>query len=196
MTSEIRLRLYEELNDFLPLNQRKRRFACTLNGIKTVQELLARLHIPRGQVELVLINGESVGFSHLLKADDFVSLYPVFESFDVTTILRARKRPLRKIRFMMGPGLLRLARQLRQLGFDVLDSGSLPFANVVRILDAEHRILLTRNAALAKSPQLSRAYYVKTGKLKDQLRDVLSRFDLLQSLHPFGPRSMRPHAPR
>jgi len=182
MTSEIRLRLYEELNEYLPLNQRKRRFGYELNGVNTLGDLLADLKIPCDQVELVLVNGDSVGFSHRLNADDFVSLYPVFESFDVTSLLRTREKPLRRIRFIAGPGLLRLSRCLRTLGFDVLDSGSNALEKIIPIAEGERRILLTRDSSLLESPELSRVYFIKAAKPKDQLRDVLSRLDLFDAL--------------
>jgi uncharacterized protein len=182
MTSEIRLRLYEELNEFLPLNQRKHRFGYELNGIRTLGGLLANLKIPRDQVELALVNGDSVGFSHRLKADDFVSLYPVFEAFDVTSLLRARKKPLRRIQFVAGPGLLRLSRYLRMLGFDVLESGSSALEKIIPIAEGERRILLTRDSSLLESPELSHVYFIRAAKPKDQLRDVLSRLDLFDAL--------------
>jgi hypothetical protein len=175
---EIHLRLYEELNEFLPINLRKRRFAYMLDGIVTVEGMLAKIKVPRDEVELILVNGESVGFSHLLRANDLVALYPVFESFDVTPLLRTRKKPLRKIRFLAEPGLLRLTRYLRRLGFEVLDAGSWTHEEIVRVAEKDHRILLTRNIALLESGELSRICFVRAAKPKDQLRDVLSRLDL------------------
>jgi len=189
MEEQIYLRLYEELNDYLPPEKRKRRFACQLDGITTVEELLENLAIPEGEVELILVNGVSVDFSCLLKAGDFISIYPVFESFNVKALLRARKEPLRRTRFMAGPGLLRLTRYLRQLGFDAVDFRSRKLENMVRVAEEERRILLTRDPSLLKSPELSRIYLVRAARPRDQLLDVLSRFDLLDSVHP-GPHLM------
>jgi hypothetical protein len=178
MASEINLRLYEELNDFLPVDKRKRRFAYRLDGIRNVGDLLARLGVPDYQVELVLINGDSASFSDHLRARDFVSIYPVFESFDVTDLIRMRKKPLRRIRFLAGPGLLRLARYLRKVGLDTLDSGSRTLEEVVQVAEAERRILLTRNPSLLKSRRLSRVYFVREAEPRRQLVEVLSRFNL------------------
>ena len=175
---EIHLRLYEELNEFLPMDLRKRRFAYRVNGNTTVKGLLAKVKVPQDQVELVLVNGDSVGFSHRLRADDSVSVYPVFESFDVTQLLRARKKPLRKIRFLLGSGLLRLGQYLRRLGFDVLDAGAWTHEETVQVAEKDRRILLTRDPELMKSPELSRVCFIRAARPKDQLRDVLSRLDL------------------
>ena len=176
---DIHLRLYEELNEFLPMDLRKRRFTYRVDNVTTVKGLLAKIKVPQDQVEFVLVNGDSVGFSHRLRAGDSVSVYPVFESLDVTPLLRVRKKPLRKIRFLQGPGLLRLTRYLRRLGFDVLDAGGWTHEETVRAAEKDRRILLTRNPELMESPELSRVCFVHAARPKDQLREVLSRLDLL-----------------
>jgi len=186
MAPEIRLRLYEELNDLLPPDKRKRRFAYSLRGATSVAELLEGLAIPQTKVELVLVNGESAGFSHGLQDDDFVSIYPVFESLDVTELLRARAEPLRRLRFLAGAGLSRLAGYLRRLGFDTLDSRFWELEKVVRVSEQEQRILLTRNSSLLKSRAFSRIYLVRGATPEDQLLEVLCRFDLLGALRKSG----------
>jgi hypothetical protein len=186
MRSEIQVRLYEELNDLLPPDKRKRRFTSRLHGSPTVRKLLACLGVPEAQVELILIDGISVGFSHRLKTGDFVSVYPVFESLDVTGLVRARKRPLRRTRFMAGPGLIRLVRYLRSLGFDTRAFPSGRRKEVVGMAEQERRILLTKDPSLLESPELSRGYLVRAAKPKDQLLDVLSRFDLYNSAQCSG----------
>jgi hypothetical protein len=183
MSPEIHLRLYEELNDFLPLNKRKRRFAYRLKSGISVKKLLAELGVPRDQVELVLMNDRSVGFSHILKPGEFVSLYPVFESFDVGSLICARKKPLRRTRFLTGPGLVRLACYLRLIGFDTVDSRSWPLKKSVSVAEKERRIVLTRNPALMRSPDFSRIYLVREATPKRQLIEVMHRFDLYNSAH-------------
>jgi len=75
MALHIHLRFYEELNEFLPPERKKRRFALEVNERATVGELLASLGVPDDQAELVLVNGDSVDFSHRFKDGDFVSVY-------------------------------------------------------------------------------------------------------------------------
>jgi sulfur carrier protein ThiS len=183
MISQVHLRLYEELNDFLPPDRRKRRFACELNGIAKVEELLMSLEVPGDQVEIVLVNGESVDFSHTLKDGDFVSVYPVFETLDVKSLVRVRTGPLRRIRFMAGPDLRGLAHYLRLLEFDVLDSGAWTQEKIFRVAEEERRILLAVNPGLVQSPALTRAYFVRESRPRKQLIEVLKRFDLYDSVH-------------
>jgi len=181
MALHIHLRFYEELNEFLPPERKKRRFALEVNERATVGELLASLGVPDDQAELVLVNGDSVDFSHRFKDGDFVSVYPVFESFDVRPLVRVRKDTLRRICFLVDPDLLRLARYLRVMGLDAADSGYWPRDKIIRIAEEERRILLTRNPALAQTPGLSRVYLVRKSEPREQLVEVLSRLDLLNS---------------
>ena len=189
MAAEIHLRLYEELNSFLPPERRKRRFAWPVKGINTVEEMLASLGVPGDQVELVLVNGNSVDFSHHIKAGDFVSVYPVFESFDIKPLLRVRSRPLRRTRFIVMPDLLQLARYLRALGYSALDAGSWTIEKIIRVAEEEKRILLTKNFIPAQFAALSRVYPVQASRPGKQLAEVLSRLDLMDSKQLFRLRS-------
>lgn len=182
MKSEIHLRLYEELNDFLPPDRRKRRITCRLNEGTDVGRLIEKLSVPRDCVELILINGDPVDFSYLLKSGDFVGVYPVFESLDVSSLVRLREKPLRSNLFLAGSGLFRLAHYLRTLGFDILNAGAWSLETTARICAEEQRILLTRNPALIDYAELERRYLVRETAPKCQLVEVLSRFDLIESV--------------
>lgn len=182
MKLEIHVRLYEELNDFLPPERRKRRFAHHLSPGADVALLLAELGVPPDRVELILVNGDSTDFSHFLKSGDFVSIYPVFESLDVSSLVRIRKKPLRTIRFLMGPRLIRLAGYLRSLGFDTQDGSAWSAEETIRISRKDRRILLTRDPSLMEHSGLTHGFLVQETEPKHQLIEVLRRFDLLKKL--------------
>ena len=177
----VNLRFYEELNNFLPPDKRKRRFAHRLEPSQSVREILKDLGVPRAEVEMVLVNGESVDFSHRPEDGDFVSIYPVFESLNVKPLVRVRAAPLRNTRFLVSRGLRRLARRLRSLGFDTLDCSAWPWKTIVRVTEEERRILLTRKI-LKGHKEIARAYLVRQSRPGEQLVEVLSRFDLLVSV--------------
>ena len=77
-------RFYEELNEFLPSEKRKKFFAYTFNGTPSVKDAIEANGIPHAEVDLILVNSVSVGFSYNLRDGDRVSVYPVFETFDIT----------------------------------------------------------------------------------------------------------------
>jgi sulfur carrier protein ThiS len=94
MDSTVYVRLYEELNDYLPEEKRKRTFNLSLKGPTTVKETIRLLGVPSEEVDLVLVNGESVPFGHIVQDQDQISVYPIFESLDITTVTRLRDRSL------------------------------------------------------------------------------------------------------
>lgn len=175
---EIELRLYEELNDFLQPELRKRRFRRALEKSADVRTLLALLGVPEMEVELVLVNSESVDFAHRLGNGDSVVLYPVFESLDVTPLVRARVRPLRAIRFLLGGGLPELGCRLRESGFDVVNASSMTLEQTAHVAEAERRLLLTRDPELARHPGLSRVYVVRETLTERQMAEVMARLGI------------------
>ena len=76
-------RFYEELNDYLPPDRRKREFACARVRAATAKRMTEALGVLHTEVEMILVNGESVGFGRLLQEGDRVVVYPKFETMDV-----------------------------------------------------------------------------------------------------------------
>jgi len=89
-------RLYEELNEYLPPGKRKTSFDVALNAPSTIGEVIRSLGIPPDEVDLVLVNGESVPFGHIIHDGDMISIYPIFESLDISGLTRLRDEPLMK----------------------------------------------------------------------------------------------------
>lgn len=92
-------RFYEELNDHLPPHRQKRPFRVAFEGQPAVGELIEALGVPPEGVDLLLIDGESSGLEHRLTGGERVAVYPIFERFDITPLVRLPGRPLcRKFR--------------------------------------------------------------------------------------------------
>ncbi len=178
-------RFYEELNDFLPAERRKREFSAPCARAATVKHMIEALGVPHTEVELILVNGESVGFDRLLADGDRVAVYPKFEAFDVTPLLRLRERPLRVPRFVADAHLGGLAHLLRMAGFDTLYRNDFGDREIVELALAEGRIVLTRDRELLKLRELTHGCYVHALKPAQQFREILARLDLFGSLRPF-----------
>lgn len=133
-------RFYEELNDFLAPERRKRDFSAPCARAATVKHMIEALGVPHTEVELILVNGESVGFDRLLADGDRISVYPKFEALDVTPLLRLRERPLRETRFVADAHLGGLAHLLRMAGLDTLYRNDFDDREIVEIAVAEGRI--------------------------------------------------------
>ena len=178
-------RFYEELNDFMPPARRKRDFSSSCAENATVKQAVEALGVPHTEIEVLLVNGVSVGFSHRIEDGDRVSVYPMFEALDVRPILRLRAEPLRDSRFVADAHLGRVARYLRMLGFDTLYETTLRDSEFVTISCTEHRVLLTRDRELLMHRALTHGVFVRGDRPREQLQYVLSRLDLRNSCRPF-----------
>jgi len=178
-------RFYEELNDFLAPERRKREFVCRCAEAATTKHMIEALGVPHTEVELVLVNGESVGFDRVLREDDRVAVYPRFEALDVTPLLRVREQPLRETRFLADAHLGGLARLLRMAGFDTLYDNHMPDHEIAAISVRERRIVLTRDRELLKRREITHGCYVHALKSAEQLKEIARRLDLARSARPF-----------
>ncbi len=183
--STAHLRFYAELNDFLPPEKQKTDLEVSFFVSPSIKDAIEALGVPHVEVDLILVDGRSVGFDHRLAAAERVSVYPVFESLDITPLTRLQNRPLRRPTFVADVHLRKLARLLRLLGLDVLHSNSYTDAELVSISGDEGRILLTRDRALLKHGDLTHGYWIRSVHSQEQAVEVLQRFDLSRQISPF-----------
>jgi len=182
----VRLRFYEELNFFVHPSLRKQTIEQTCKKGTTVKALIELYGVPHTEVDLILVNGRSVPFSFQVQNNDRISVYPVFESFDISEISRVRSMPLRIIRFILDVHLGKLAKHLRLLGFDTLYSNSFEDEEIAVIAQKEKRIILTRDIGLLKRKIVTHGHYVKSRNPGEQIGEVIHRFDLLRTIKPFS----------
>ena len=178
-------RFYAELNDFLPADKRQRDFLHRFGLSPSIKDMIEALGVPHTEVDLILVNGRSVDFSYLVRDGDQISVYPVFESIDISPLVRVRPQPLRESRFVLDVHLGRLATYLRLLGFDTLYRNDYADAELARISSNEGRILLSRDRGLFKRSVVTHGYCLRTTNPRQQLVEVLRRFDLVDSIKPF-----------
>lgn len=183
--AQVQLRFYEELNDFLRPERRKISFAHELTRRTSVKDLIESFGVPHTEVEVILVNGESVDFSYIVRPGDRISVYPMFESLDVSPLIRLRERPLRDPRFVADANLGQLARYLRLLGFDVIYRNDFADREIAQIANQERRIVLTRDRALLQHKIIERGYFVRTDKPREQVKEILTRLQLYDALRPF-----------
>lgn len=178
-------RFYGELNDFLPPNRRQRQFDCACAHEATTKHMIEALGVPHTEVELVLLNGESVGFGRLLQQGDRVAVFPAFTTLDLTPLLRVRAHPLRVTRFVADAHLGGLAHLLRMAGFDTLYRNDFQDSEIAAIAAREDRIVLTRDRELLKRRNITHGCYVRALKSTRQLAEIFARLDLSHSARPF-----------
>ena len=171
-------RFYEELNDFLPEAQRKRDLAIEIDRARSVRDAIESAGIPHPEVDLVIVDGTSVGFDHLLRGGERIAVYPMFEALDISPIVRLRARALRDPRFVADGHLAKLARRLRMAGFDTLCDGAWDDDQIVALAAVQKRTILTRDKGMLRRSEVERGYFVRATESGEQLREVIRALQL------------------
>jgi len=185
MPSIVSVRFYAELNDFVASAKRYCDIECAVAPGQTVKDLIEAQGVPHTEVDLIVVGGESVTFEHRVVDGDHVSVYPVFESFDVAPVTKLRTQPLRLTRFLADGNVNQLARYLRLCGFDTTCLGAVDDAELVNVASREARLLLTRDVGVLKRSAVTHGYFVRSTDPKEQLVEVMSRFHLCGDARPF-----------
>jgi uncharacterized protein len=185
MKKSFTFRFYAELNDFLPEHHKQKAFVYNFKTPVTVGETIESFGVPLSEIDLILINGHAVQLNAKLKEGDYISVYPVFESMDISPVTKVHKKPLRHTMFILDAHLGKLAKYLRMLGFDTLYRNDFKDEEIIDIAKKEERIILTRDKLLLKSKDVSHGYYVRAVDKHEQLQEVVHKFDLSHQLKSF-----------
>lgn len=186
MTHTAAFRFYEELNDFLPEKKKKTSFDYIFNGNSSVKDAVEALGVPHVEIDLILVNGVSVDFSYRLRDNDNVSVYPVFETFDIKDVTHLRHEPLRDIRFIADVHLGKLARYLRLCGFDTHYDSACSDNEIIAIAKNEGRIILTRDKGILRNGLVAHGRWIRSQDPAGQLGEVIARFDLKRKITLFS----------
>ena len=176
MKSAVTLRFYAELNDFLA--DQGPTVTMEAKGGERVGDLIAACGVSLEQVDLIVVDGQSIDFDYAVSTGDRIGVYPVFEAFDIEPAVRIRPRPLRVSRLLVDSGLEALAALLVERGVDAEARGDRSLPAMVEAAAASHRIILTREPAVLASEKVSHGYLVRSTDPVEQLDEVLGRLQL------------------
>ena len=193
MTDQINIRFHQELNDFLKPAQRKTNVNHELKKVRSVKDLIESIGVPHTEVDLIFVDDTSVDFNYQVKDGDHINVYPIVESLDISPIKSPRKsalihcqpKSLDEPMFILDVHLGRLAAYLRMLGFNSLYRNDYDDPELANISADEHRILLTCDRKLLMRKQVSYGYFVRARLPKQQILEILTRFDLYDKQKPF-----------
>ena len=185
VTREIEIRFYAELSDFLPAGKRHRTFVHAFTGTPSVMDTIEAIGVPHTEVDVILVDDRSVGSAHRLTGGERVAVYPTFERFDVSPLIRLRPRPLRVTRFIADVHLGTLARYLRLLGFDTIWQRDLDDEIIIDTASDEQRIILTRDKGILRNGRVTRGYWLRATDPDAQIDEVVRALDLSGSLRPY-----------
>jgi len=183
--SHAEFRFYEELNDFLSEGRRRISFPVEIDRARSVKDAIESVGVPHTEVDLVVVDGISVDFTHVLRGGERVAVYPMFERLDISPVVRLRPLPLREPRFIVDANLGKLARHLRMAGFDALWTNHWDDDEIIRIAALQRRTILTRDKGLLRRGEVERGYFVRATESEAQLAEVVRALQLEPLIAPF-----------
>jgi uncharacterized protein with PIN domain len=186
MIKKARFRFYEELNDFLPPEKKKIPFEHKFIDRSSVKDMIESLGVPHSEIDMIIVNGSSVDFGYIVGDGDEISVYPVFESIDITNVQHLRSKPLREPKFIADVHLGSLTKYLRMLGFDVLYKNDYQNEEIIETSLNENRTILTRDRELLKNNRITHGYWIRYEKTEEQVKEVIYRFDLKNIIREFS----------
>jgi uncharacterized protein with PIN domain len=179
------VRFYGSLNDFLPAARRQATLVCGFESSPSVKDFVEALGVPHPEIDLLVVDGESVEFSYRVRDGDRVAAYPPIRAFDLGNGVRLQPPPQAEPRFIADVHLGRLAAYLRLAGFDTKYRNDYSDDELVAISASEDRVLLTRDVGVLKHRRVMRGYFLRETQPARQLVEVLRRFDLVTGAAPF-----------
>jgi uncharacterized protein len=150
----------------------------------SVKDVIEACGVPHTEVDLMLANGQPVGFAFVIGCESAIDVYPA-ESRGITSFAENRLQ-VRDIRKFVADGHLgKLVRDLRLLGTDVTYDPAAEDRHLVTIASIENRALLTRDRRLLMHAIVRHGYYLRSQNPLEQTLEILRRFNLGSALAPF-----------
>jgi len=184
--NQVQFRFYEELNNLLPEEMRKGWIETSAEPGTTVGLKISSLGIPLDEVDLILVNQQPESFDYLLQEGDRVSVYPVFETFDISSVSKLRDKPLRSPAFICDVHLGRLSKYLRMLGFDTLYSNQYTPDKMIEISNHQHKIILSRSMKLITDKRVTHAFWISSANPTEQLHVLIDKLNLATLVNPLS----------
>jgi hypothetical protein len=206
----IALQFHGRLNELLPPDSRERAIHRAIEGSPSVKDVIEALGVPHVEVDVIIVEGVSVGFDHRVRDGEHVAVYPSSSNVRGHPLRHLEPPPIDpdRLRFVLDGHLGRLAAYLRMLGFDTAYANRADDDALAALASREERTLLTRDRGLLKRAIVRRGYLVRSDRPHEQLREVVERFGLGPSsrlfgrclrcnglLEPIAPEAARPRVP-
>jgi len=177
-------KFHGELNDFLPARYNNIQVQYEFDRNPSIKDSIEAMGVPHTEVDLIMVNGESVGFDYHLKDGDEALVYPFFNDIDISTKVKLRERP--EPLFVVDVNLGKLVKLLRMCGFDAVYKNNYTDHDIAELAGREKRIVLTRDRRLLRHRIITHGYWVRSTEPYEQIYEVLKRYDLVSKVKPFN----------
>ena len=157
------------------LKKRGVEFYYSFQGPQTVKHLIESFGIPHTEIGDIIVNGNVVGWDHLVIDHDFIEVHPNLYGTEYT----------HPFNFILDNHLGKLAKYLRLLGFDGIYRNDITDIELSTISAQTNRILLTRDVRLLMRKEITRGYWVRSKIPREQLAEITRKFQLFNKIRPF-----------
>src|SRR5712672_2314555 len=189
---KVRLRFHGDLSVFLGSKSGNAVIERPLAAKTSIKDIIESCGVPHPEVDLILVDEQTVGFNHTLTTDTEVEVFPVENRGTDRTDKRLQIVGI--ARFVADGHLGGLTRNLRLLGFDVAYPKNADDRELLKVMARENRALLTRDRHLLMHAIVQHGYWPRSQNADDQTIEVVRRFDLSELIAPFT-RCLRCNAP-
>jgi uncharacterized protein len=180
---KVRLSFHGDLNVFLGSKAGEAVVERRLAEKTSIKDVIESCGVPHPEVDLILVDEQTVGFDHTLCNDAKAEIFPVENRGTFHTEKRLQDIYIR--RFVADGHLGGLTRNLRLLGFDVAYDQNADDRQLLEVMARENRALLTRDRRLLMHAIVLHGYYPRSQKPEQQTIEVVRRFELVELIAPF-----------
>jgi uncharacterized protein len=189
---KVRLCFHGDLNVFLGSKADDAVIERRLAEKTSIKDIIESCGVPHPEVDLILVDEQTVGFDHTVANDAKVEVLPV--QIQDTDRTEKRLQAIGISRFVADGHLGRLTRNLRLLGFDVAYRQNADDRQLLDVMARDNRALLTRDRRLLMHAVVQQGYCPRSQNADEQTIEVVRRFDLSELIAPFT-RCLRCNAP-
>jgi uncharacterized protein with PIN domain len=172
-----------DLPFFVRPGRDEREIVRQLREKTSVKDAIEACGVPHPEIDLILLDGTPVDFSHPLQSDGTIEIFPVPAPPGLFPEARLQRRGC--TRFVADGHLGKLTRDLRLLGMDVAYEPRASDAELLIRATTEERALLTRDRRLLMHAVVRDGYYPRSQIAEEQTRQVIDRFELRAITAPF-----------
>jgi uncharacterized protein with PIN domain len=172
-----------DLDFFLGAKTRGRIVERRLSEKTSVKDVIESCGVPHPEVDMILVNGQAVGFDHGIADDAEVDVFPVGNERTLHTQKRLQTAEMSA--FVADGHLGRLSRNLRLLGFDVAYDQRADDRQLLDVMARQNRALLSRDRRLLMHAVVRHGYSPRSQNAEEQTIEVVRRFDLYALIAPF-----------
>lgn len=147
---------------------------------RSIRDVTTSLGIPHTEIDLVVVDGISVGWDHAVGAGQRVAVYPPFVTLPAGVVSRVRAPAPSSLRFAADAHLGSLAARLRALGHDTWHATGVTGEQFAERAGREERILLSRDPDPLMHPDVRHGVLLRATDPREQLSEVAHRHHIVR----------------